>query len=189
MSPPTTSDPDLRLSRVAPALLGSQHRIRICTPSAPRRDCIRHSRSPQHRQSNAEVGDGIWRRDAEQEGLQEPRHEERHFQPKEEAGRRQALCVHRDCDEADDPVYSPTVGNSSAAVVVYPGGGFNVLAMDIDGMECANGCDARRVLCAAEVMGRMANGSSAAAPVTVKPFARYVHGIRNSRSFPNAPLN
>jgi acetyl esterase/lipase len=32
-------------------------------------------------------------------------------------------------------IYSPTTRNTGAAVIVYPGGGFNVLAMDIEGTE------------------------------------------------------
>ena len=35
-------------------------------------------------------------------------------------------------------VYSPTKSNTGAAVIVYPGGGFNVLAVDIEGTEA---CD------------------------------------------------
>src|SRR5690349_101396 len=32
-------------------------------------------------------------------------------------------------------VYSPAKNNTGAAVIVYPGGGFNVLAIDIEGTE------------------------------------------------------
>lgn len=44
-------------------------------------------------------------------------------------------------------IYSPTVGNNGAAVVVYPGGGFNVLAMDIEGTEVCEWLVAQGVSC------------------------------------------
>lgn len=44
-------------------------------------------------------------------------------------------------------VYSPTVGNSGAAVIVYPGGGFNVLAMDIEGTEVCDWLATQGVTC------------------------------------------
>jgi hypothetical protein len=32
-------------------------------------------------------------------------------------------------------IYSPKIKNTSAAIVVFPGGGFNVLAIDLEGTE------------------------------------------------------
>lgn len=44
-------------------------------------------------------------------------------------------------------VYSPTAGKNRAAVVVFPGGGFNVLAMDIEGTEVCDWLIAQGVTC------------------------------------------
>lgn len=44
-------------------------------------------------------------------------------------------------------VYSPTAGKNRAAVVVFPGGGFNVLAMDIEGTEVCDWLVAQGVAC------------------------------------------
>jgi acetyl esterase/lipase len=44
-------------------------------------------------------------------------------------------------------VYSPTARNTGAAVIVYPGGGFNILAMDIEGTEVCDWLTANGVTC------------------------------------------
>lgn len=44
-------------------------------------------------------------------------------------------------------IYSPTGRNTGAAVIVYPGGGFNVLAMDIEGTEVCEWLTANGVSC------------------------------------------
>ena len=44
-------------------------------------------------------------------------------------------------------IYSPTAGNTGAAVIVYPGGGFNILAMDIEGTEVCDWLTANGVTC------------------------------------------
>ncbi|HKN69251.1 MAG TPA: hypothetical protein VJW73_23390, partial [Gemmatimonadaceae bacterium] len=44
-------------------------------------------------------------------------------------------------DRVSEPtmtVYSPATGNTGAAVVVFPGGGYNILAIDLEGTEA---CD------------------------------------------------
>ncbi|MGV7207968.1 alpha/beta hydrolase [Oxalobacteraceae bacterium A2-2] len=44
-------------------------------------------------------------------------------------------------------VYPPRGGNSGAAVVVFPGGGFKVLAMDLEGTEICDWLTARSITC------------------------------------------
>lgn len=44
-------------------------------------------------------------------------------------------------------VYSPSERNSGAAVIVYPGGGFNVLAIDIEGTEVCTWLTANGITC------------------------------------------
>ena len=44
-------------------------------------------------------------------------------------------------------IYSPTQGNTGAAVIVYPGGGFNVLAMDIEGTEVCDWLTSNGIAC------------------------------------------
>lgn len=44
-------------------------------------------------------------------------------------------------------VYSPESGNTGAAVIVYPGGGFNVLAMDIEGTETCDWLTSNGISC------------------------------------------
>jgi acetyl esterase/lipase len=44
-------------------------------------------------------------------------------------------------------VYSPTQNNSGAAVIVYPGGGFNVLAIDIEGTEACDWLNLNGITC------------------------------------------
>lgn len=44
-------------------------------------------------------------------------------------------------------VYSPTRSNTGAAVIVYPGGGFNVLAIDIEGTEPCDWLTSQGVTC------------------------------------------
>lgn len=44
-------------------------------------------------------------------------------------------------------VYRPTARSTGAAVIVYPGGGFNVLAMDIEGTEACDWLTARGITC------------------------------------------
>jgi acetyl esterase/lipase len=44
-------------------------------------------------------------------------------------------------------IYSPTKGNTGAAVIVYPGGGFNVLAMDIEGTEVCDWLTSNGISC------------------------------------------
>jgi len=44
-------------------------------------------------------------------------------------------------------VYAPTAPNTGAAVVVFPGGGFEILAMDLEGTEVCDWLVARGVTC------------------------------------------
>jgi acetyl esterase/lipase len=44
-------------------------------------------------------------------------------------------------------VYTPTTRNTGAAVIVYPGGGFSILAMDIEGTEVCDWLTANGVTC------------------------------------------
>ncbi len=44
-------------------------------------------------------------------------------------------------------LYSATTGNTGAAVIVYPGGGFNVLAMDVEGTEVCDWLTSHGVSC------------------------------------------
>ncbi|MBS0558161.1 MAG: alpha/beta hydrolase [Proteobacteria bacterium] len=44
-------------------------------------------------------------------------------------------------------VYAPKVGNTGAAVVVFPGGGFEVLAMDLEGTEACDWLTAHGITC------------------------------------------
>jgi acetyl esterase/lipase len=44
-------------------------------------------------------------------------------------------------------VYSPTAGNTGAAVVVLPGGGFQVLAINLEGMEICDWLTAKGITC------------------------------------------
>jgi acetyl esterase/lipase len=44
-------------------------------------------------------------------------------------------------------IYSPTKRNTGAAVIVYPGGGFNVLAMDIEGTEVCDWLTSNGISC------------------------------------------
>lgn len=44
-------------------------------------------------------------------------------------------------------VYAPTKGNTGAAVIVYPGGGFSVLAMDLEGTEVCDWLTSNGVTC------------------------------------------
>jgi acetyl esterase/lipase len=45
-------------------------------------------------------------------------------------------------------IYTPSGANTGAAVIVYPGGGFNVLAMDIEGTEACEWLTSTGVACA-----------------------------------------
>lgn len=44
-------------------------------------------------------------------------------------------------------VYSPTGKNTGAAVIVYPGGGYNVLAIDLEGSEACDWLTAKGITC------------------------------------------
>lgn len=44
-------------------------------------------------------------------------------------------------------VYSPTGGNTGVAVVVFPGGGYNILAIDLEGTEACDWLMSRGVTC------------------------------------------
>jgi acetyl esterase/lipase len=44
-------------------------------------------------------------------------------------------------------VYSPERGNTGAAVVVFPGGGYNVLAIDLEGTEACEWLTSRGITC------------------------------------------
>ena len=44
-------------------------------------------------------------------------------------------------------VYSPTGRNTGAAVVVFPGGGYQILAMDLEGTEVCDWLNARGITC------------------------------------------
>ena len=44
-------------------------------------------------------------------------------------------------------VYSPKGANTGAAVVVFPGGGYQILAMDLEGTEVADWLTSRGITC------------------------------------------
>ncbi len=44
-------------------------------------------------------------------------------------------------------VYSPEGGNTGAAVVVFPGGGYNILAIDLEGTEACDWLTSRGITC------------------------------------------
>lgn len=44
-------------------------------------------------------------------------------------------------------LYSPTAGNSGAAVLVFPGGGYQILAMDLEGTEVCDWLTANGISC------------------------------------------
>lgn len=44
-------------------------------------------------------------------------------------------------------VYTPRAGNTGAAVVVFPGGGYNVLAIDLEGTEACDWLTSRGITC------------------------------------------
>lgn len=44
-------------------------------------------------------------------------------------------------------IYSPEGGNTGAAVVVFPGGGYNVLAIDLEGTEVCDWLTSRKITC------------------------------------------
>ncbi|MFL5502448.1 MAG: alpha/beta hydrolase [Gemmatimonadaceae bacterium] len=44
-------------------------------------------------------------------------------------------------------VYSPVRGNTGAAVIVFPGGGYNVLAIDLEGTETCDWLTSRGITC------------------------------------------
>ena len=44
-------------------------------------------------------------------------------------------------------IYSPKTNNTGAAVIVYPGGGFNVLAIDIEGTEACDWLTSNGITC------------------------------------------
>lgn len=48
-------------------------------------------------------------------------------------------------------IYSPTGKNTGAAVVVFPGGGFEVLAIDLEGTEACDWLVSRHHVCPAEI--------------------------------------
>jgi acetyl esterase/lipase len=52
-----------------------------------------------------------------------------------------------DVSVATMTVYSPTARNTGAAVVVFPGGGYEVLAMDLEGTEVCDWLTTRGVTC------------------------------------------
>ncbi len=44
-------------------------------------------------------------------------------------------------------IYAPSTSNTGAAVIVYPGGGFNILAMDIEGTEVCDWLTSNGITC------------------------------------------
>ena len=50
-------------------------------------------------------------------------------------GRRQAMAYGEQVSRPTMTVYSPKGKNTGAAVVVFPGGGYQVLAIDLEGTE------------------------------------------------------
>jgi acetyl esterase/lipase len=65
----------------------------------------------------------------------------------EETSGKPGDSVVRDVSDPTLTVYAPRGRNTGAAVVVFPGGGFQVLAMDIEGTEICGWLTSRGVTC------------------------------------------
>lgn len=57
------------------------------------------------------------------------------LQHAEQAGRRVRVDGGRACFKAHDDIYKPVGKNTGAAIVVFPGGGYRMLAIDLEGTE------------------------------------------------------
>lgn len=66
--------------------------------------------------------------------------------PRERIGGRTVIAIHR-VSRPTLTVYKPKGKNTGAAVVVYPGGGFWILAMDLEGTEVCDWLTAKGVTC------------------------------------------
>lgn len=66
--------------------------------------------------------------------------------PKERIAGRTVIAIHR-VSHPTLTVYKPKGKNTGAAVVIYPGGGFWILAMDLEGTEVCDWLTARGVTC------------------------------------------
>jgi len=53
----------------------------------------------------------------------------------------------RDVSRPTMTIYSPTVANTGAAIVVYPGGGYRALAIDLEGTELCDWLVAKGITC------------------------------------------
>jgi acetyl esterase/lipase len=66
--------------------------------------------------------------------------------PKERIGGKTVIAIHR-VSRPTLTVYKPKGKNTGAAVVIYPGGGFWILAMDLEGTEVCDWLTAKGVTC------------------------------------------
>ncbi|WP_049789249.1 alpha/beta hydrolase [Granulicella tundricola] len=66
--------------------------------------------------------------------------------PKDQVAGRQWLSVEQ-VSRPTMTVYSPKSGNTGAAVVVFPGGGYSVLAIDLEGTEVCDWLTSRGITC------------------------------------------
>ena len=57
------------------------------------------------------------------------------------------MGLRRQCVTTDNTVYSPLRSNTGAAVVVFPGGGYSVLAIDLEGTEVCDWLTSRGITC------------------------------------------
>ena len=65
---------------------------------------------------------------------------------KKEVGGRPWLYADR-VSQPTITVYSPETGNSGAAVVVFPGGGYSIVAMDLEGTEACDWLTSKGITC------------------------------------------
>ena len=56
-------------------------------------------------------------------------------------------------------VYAPSGKNTEAAVVVFPGGGFQILAVDLEGTEVCDWLTSRGIVCITEVSRCLVNST------------------------------
>jgi acetyl esterase/lipase len=66
--------------------------------------------------------------------------------PQERIGGKRVIAIHR-VSQPTITVYKPKGQNTGTAVVIYPGGGFWILAMDLEGTEVCDWLTARGVTC------------------------------------------
>ena len=76
-----------------------------------------------------------------------PRPRRRYDHSQRRASRRQGGDPHRQCFQSHPPVYSPKANNTGAAVVVFPGGGYRILAIDLEGTEVCDWLNSVGITC------------------------------------------